>query len=370
MMRFKRRNGSRNKAEKQKGGNAMKKITAGAISGIVCMTWILGMENRDRINPVWNIHADAVYASTYAVDYPTGVHVRDGADTSCTILGKADYGVLFTVSQENDGWGYTRYAACTDGTLKSGWIYLGNCRPADIEMQTNSSSRTQTETASDMQTADYKIVVTSNIGVNMRTGASTDCKKICVIDTNEILTVSSVKNGWGCVRYKNMEGWVSLAYTQPHSGSASNNAVSSDARRNSCDFGAAFQYAKTYWCQRNLSYPYYTNNNCANFCSQILEASGMKTDSRWCSGSTAFINTIYLRDYFVDTYGTVYLSNPSASEIAEGDIIYTDNLGHVMFVMDVTSDGRILCSGNTNNRDSMPVSINAICAVLKTSDFF
>ncbi|MBQ8688726.1 MAG: amidase domain-containing protein [Ruminococcus sp.] len=356
----------------------MKRLAAITVSGVMCLALILGLANPDTTGNTGLVQAicaeaSPVSAGTYVVDYPTGVNVRDGADISCTLLGRADYGVLFTVTQVSGEWGYTKSAACTDGILRSGWIYLGNCKPADgtsDAVQTGASSDTQTSTFSDVRKADYQVVVTSDIGVNMRWGAGTGYGKICVIDTGVLLNVSEVRNGWAKVRYHNTYGWVSLVYTKPYSGTASDSSGHAAASTGSYNFNAALQYAKIYWCKRNPIYQYYTNNNCANFCSQILAASGVKTDDRWRDGSAAFINTLYLRDYFVSKYGIVYLSDPGAADIRAGDIIYTDALGHVMFVTGVTSNGTILCSGNTNNRDSIPVSIGAICAVLKTSAFF
>ena len=135
------------------------------------------------------------------------------------------------------------------------------------------------------------------------------------------------------------------------------------------DFEKAYAYAKKYWNKRNPSYNYYSGNNCANFCSAILVSANLPTDSEFHNGTYAFVNVNGLKSYLVGKYGVTYKSKPSAKDINVGDIIYTNNGGHVMFVMK-KSGSKIYCSGNTNNRDELRVSISAISGVLKTSELF
>lgn len=143
--------------------------------------------------------------------------------------------------------------------------------------------------------------------------------------------------------------------------------TSSNSQTGSYNFAAAYNYAKTYWNQRNYNYNYYTNQNCANFVSQCMTAAGVPQTSTWRNGTYSFVNVIGLRSYFQNTYGVRYESWPSASSVNPGDVIYTSNC-HVMFVMGKTSDGRVIASGNTNNRDCMIVS--SLYGVLKTSELF
>lgn len=135
------------------------------------------------------------------------------------------------------------------------------------------------------------------------------------------------------------------------------------------NFNSAYQYAIKYWNKRNTNYSYYSGNNCANFVSQCLVAAGMPTSNTWKNGTYAFINTTGLKNYFVNNYKVTYKSRPKASDIAVGDVIYTNNGGHVMFVM-AKSGNTIKASGNTNNRDRITVGINGISGVLKTSSLF
>lgn len=135
------------------------------------------------------------------------------------------------------------------------------------------------------------------------------------------------------------------------------------------NFNSAYNYAKSYWNKRNNKYSYYSGNNCANFVSQCLVAAGMATSNTWKNGEYAFINTTGLRNYFVNNYKVSYKNKPKASDIAVGDVIYTNNGSHVMFVMS-KSGNTIKASGNTNNRDCITVGINGISGVLKTSKLF
>ena len=136
-------------------------------------------------------------------------------------------------------------------------------------------------------------------------------------------------------------------------------------------FDRAYRYAKTYWNTRNCQYNYYSGQNCANFCSQILEYAGVPTTSQWCNGSSAFVYVEDLCAYFQNKYNVAYVSgSPKAGTVKPGDLILTNNGGHVMFVMDVSSSGVIYCSGNTNNRDETSVSRSYISGVLKTGTLF
>ena len=136
-------------------------------------------------------------------------------------------------------------------------------------------------------------------------------------------------------------------------------------------FDRAYRYAKTYWNTRNGKYNYYSGQNCANFCSQILEYAGVPATSQWCNGSAAFVYVEDLCAYFQNKYNVAYVSgSPKAGSVKPGDLILTNNGGHVMFVMDVSSSGVIYCSANSNNRDEISVSRSCIFGVLKTSVLF
>ena len=135
-------------------------------------------------------------------------------------------------------------------------------------------------------------------------------------------------------------------------------------------FDRAYRYAKTYWNTRNGKYNYYSGQNCANFCSQILEYAGVPATSQWCNGSYAYVNVDGLCSYFRQKYNISYISgSPKAGSVKPGDLILTNNGGHVMFVTAVSS-GKILASGNTRNRNELSVSPSSISGILKTSVLF
>lgn len=142
--------------------------------------------------------------------------------------------------------------------------------------------------------------------------------------------------------------------------------ISSNKKLN---FTSAYNYAKNYWNKRNYKYNYYNGNNCANFVSQCLVAAGMPITNTWKNSTYSFVNTTGLRNYFVNNYKIVYKSKPTVYDIAAGDIIYTNNGGHVMFVMS-KSGSIIKASGNTTNRDCLKMNIGSISGVLKTSSLF
>lgn len=157
-------------------------------------------------------------------------------------------------------------------------------------------------------------------------------------------------------------------FTKVNTSDNSNNNNSNNKTR-IANFQNSYNYAKKYWNTRNRNYNYYSGRNCANFVSQCLVAGGIPTNSTWKNTSYAFVNCTGLKNYFVNNYKVTYKSNPSASNIKAGDVIYTNGGGHVMFVMKV-SGNTVYASGNTNNRDCIAMSTRSICGVLQTSKLF
>lgn len=62
---------------------------------------------------------------------------------------------------------------------------------------------------SDVNTVNYQVRVTANIGLNIRAGASTSYSKIGGYAKGSIVTISEESNGFG----KTNKGWISLKYT-------------------------------------------------------------------------------------------------------------------------------------------------------------
>lgn len=221
----------------------------------------------------------------------------------------------------------------------------------------------QEVSAASYSTGTYTVNTAS--GVNVRKGAGTGYAKVGAATNGTTFKVTQISGSWGytssisCTN-GTKSGWVCLDYCK-----AAPVDVSVKAYAN---FQASYNYAKKYWNKANPAYPYYPGVNCANFVSQCLVAGGVKTDSTWKKGTNAFVNTQALKNYFTGK-GIKYISKPSASQIKKGDVIYTNNGGHVMFVMR-KSGNTIYASGNTNNRDELALSAGSIYGVLKTSALY
>lgn len=65
------------------------------------------------------------------------------------------------------------------------------------------------ENLSKTKDTNYKVKITSNIGLNIRTGANTYYSKIGAYLKNTTVTIYAEKNGWG----KTKDGWIYLKYT-------------------------------------------------------------------------------------------------------------------------------------------------------------
>lgn len=135
-----------------------------------------------------------------------------------------------------------------------------------------------------------------------------------------------------------------------------------------CSLSKMNEYADLWWNRRNTKYNYYDNNDCANYVSQLLAESGLATDNSWYSGSYAWVNVYGLKNYLEDTHNIEYISRPSVSDIQPGDIIYTNNGGHVMMVREIRNN-RVYATGHTNNRQNLCITVT-INGVLKTSTLF
>lgn len=216
-------------------------------------------------------------------------------------------------------------------------------------------------------TGTYKVNTPS--GVNVRRGAGTKYGVVDASPNGTTFNVTKINGSWGytssisCNNGKK-SGWVCLDYCKKINNNNNNQVVGKYS------FSKAYNYAKKYWNTRNNAYNYYNGNNCANFVSQCLVASGIPTTAQWKNGEAAFINCTSLKNHFTGRFSNVkYISNPGIGSIKKGDVIYTNQGGHVMFVMNV-ANGRVYASGNTNNRDCISVGFggNGICGVLKTGN--
>ena len=59
-----------------------------------------------------------------------------------------------------------------------------------------------------------KYTITSDDGVNLRSGAGTNNSKLTAIPYNTTVTVTKVENGWGYTTYNGKKGWFSLEYAK------------------------------------------------------------------------------------------------------------------------------------------------------------
>lgn len=335
------------------GRSIMKRLVKAAVSGIMCLSVIMVSV------PFIEAHASG---EQVVVTSKIGVNLRRDSDINSERLAIIDTGTILTLMDEEYGWGKVSYGGYT------GYVALYHTAPYGGSSVSSSSQIQSTGSA-------YSARVTSPSGVNYRSQPGLNSTKLGVIPNGTVLTINDVDNyGWAETVYNGQ-----TVYVAEYLLSSVNNSISSSApitgdnlyheESIGLDFYASYNYAMNYWNTRNPSFKYYVNNNCVNYVSQILLAGGLQTDDKFYNGSPAFINVNSFARYFKSTYGVVYRTNPDVSTIKAGDVIYTDGLSHVMFVMGV-ENGQIICNGNTNNRCLYSIPANAIDAVLKTSALF
>ena len=145
----------------------------------------------------FTIFSSALAVTAEAATYKTGVYVivekqglniRQKPNVSSQKLGAIPNNTKITVTSISGSWGKTEY------NKKTGWVCLDYAKYSP---------------AKDL--GEYKI--TAREGLNIRNSASSSGKKLGAIPYNTKVTVTSVKNGWGYVKYGKVSGWVCLDYT-------------------------------------------------------------------------------------------------------------------------------------------------------------
>ncbi|MBQ8725256.1 MAG: SH3 domain-containing protein, partial [Oscillospiraceae bacterium] len=325
----------------------MKRFAKAAVSGIMCLAMVMGS--------MQSFEAEAANKQVI-VTSKIGVNLRKDSDINSERLAIIDTGTVLTVTDEEYGWGKVSYHGFT------GYVALYHTSPYGSGSGSSASSSSSSYTAR----------VASSSGAYYRNAPGLNSTRLGLIPNGTALTINGVdRYGWAETVYGGK-----TVYIAEYLLSSVNNSVSSSApvtgdslykeEVTDLDFYASYNYAMKYWNKRNSSFKYYVNNNCANYVSQILLAGGLDTDDKFCNGSPAFVNVRSFTRYFKSNYGIVYKTNPEMSSIKAGDVIFTDNSTHVMFVMSV-KNGEVICNGNTNDRCLYSVPENAINAVLKTS---
>lgn len=80
-----------------------------------------------------------------------------------------------------------------------------------IDIKDNNNTTTvKKDTTSNVKSVNYKVKVTANDGLNIRTGASTSYKSIGGYTKGSTVTITKESNGWG----KTDKGWICLKYTK------------------------------------------------------------------------------------------------------------------------------------------------------------
>lgn len=378
-------------------------------------------------------NAASYRTGNYKVNTSSGLNVRNKANTNGSKLGAATNGTQFTVTKVSGNWGYgtirctngtktgwmcldyCKYIcetystplsngssyfispACATGSVldtyqkekKNGTnIHLWS-KHSDKDQQFKAVLKSNGYYAFYNMNANNKVLdvtggkVGNGVNIQLYDYNGTDSQLWRLIDTGNgyyylqsklnssyylDVTGASSSNGANIQLYKgNGSNAQKFRFTKVNTSNNNNNNNNNKTRI--ANFQNSYNYAKKYWNTKNKNYEYYSGRNCANFVSQCLVAGGILTNSTWKNKSYAFVNCTGLKNYFINNYKVTYKSNPSASNIKAGDVIYTNGGSHVMFVMKV-SGNTVYASGNTNNRDCIAMSTRSICGVLQTSKLF
>lgn len=116
---------------------------------------------------------------------------------------------------------------------------------------------------------------------------------------------------------------------------------------------AAASYAIKYAYDYNTGYTSYKGRggDCANFVSQCLYNGGIAKTSNWKPDSYQWINCGGLKSFLCSTLGCTYISQPSASQISVGDVMYYNNGSHVCIVSAIENGVPKVCGHTTDTRN-------------------
>lgn len=338
-----------------------KKINA-VFAAVCCMMSMTG----GMMSQTMQVGA-AYQTGSYKVDTHS-VYIRtapgDGTE------GWAADGTVFDVTTVDGRWGYTSAIVGTSGKTISGWVCLDNCVEAGASMGSSTPENNSTPTVPSVN----QVKITAAVSVTFRSGPDAQYETIGWIPRDTILTVKETFGKWVKVDYNGKTGWISTKYAERTGGQTPSDNVSAEGENNTgihLNFDASFSYAKKYWNLANAEYHYYPGYNCCNFVSQILVAGGLPTTDRYRDQSLPFVRISEFRPYICNTYGISYIDNPTKEDIETGDMLLTNDDKHIMFcTLKSDTTGKIYASGNTYNKDSAVLTMNDICGVIKTSEFF
>ncbi len=149
----------------------------------------------------------------------------DKAAITATIKSYVDQGYVIVVCTKNGGH-YVPVERVADGTVyimdsaqngpKELFGYWGLEKIRVYKGPHNGSGNTSSDTPSYDTTVDPvgvgDYVITSDNGVNLRSGAGTSFGKVGAIPHNTTVRVTEVKNGWGRTTYDGVTGWFTLEF--------------------------------------------------------------------------------------------------------------------------------------------------------------
>lgn len=138
---------------------------------------------------------------TRVVTAKSGLNVRSGPGTNYSVKRALAQGSRVTVYETSGMW-----ARIGDGE----WVYT---QYLEDPTNTNSSVTSSDTSGGSTTSGAYTTKVTAKIGLNIRTGAGTNYKKVGAYANGSTVTILETKNGWG----RTNKGWVYLRYTNSSS---------------------------------------------------------------------------------------------------------------------------------------------------------
>ncbi len=166
----------------------------------------------------------------------SALNVRSDAKADAARIGGVVKGQTLSYYEVKDGWLKISYGSSFGWVNAKFTTYKAEPTPEPEKPTPTPDPQPDPPTPKpETPTVLFKVRVTADIGLNVRTGAGTQYDKIGALEQNAVVEVIAEENGWYKINYNGGTGWISAQYTEkvgnttPQPPTTTKTVVTSDA---------------------------------------------------------------------------------------------------------------------------------------------